>query len=134
MPIPTNESGFTLKKGKFYTTTKTTDKDKVKKLVRALIKSFIEDKKKSIVWILTGTHGTSKGELVQERKFFWSEDKDLETQYIKAVDVFNFTKINKIGVNSWNRYLGSKGIIILAWCYSEQSRTGWMKEAKLKCN
>lgn len=136
MSLPNNVAGFTLKQRRFYTCTTPTDANKVKKLARAIRDAFIKGERKRMVWILTGTHGTAKGQLVRERHFYWSEDKTLETQMFKAVDVFGFSQWGKDGTfkiakNRWNRYLGGMGICILAWCYSEQSRTGWMKEHHL---
>ncbi|MCZ6836230.1 MAG: hypothetical protein O7G85_10685 [Planctomycetota bacterium] len=132
MPLPSSHAGFKLKNGNVYTSKTPTNDVKVKDLVKQVLLSFAADNKKQLIWILSGTHGTDKGELVAERKFFWSEDKALEGQIIKAVDVFNFSKPGKISANSWNRYLGKSGIVILAWCFSEQSRMGWMKDEKLK--
>lgn len=133
MALPTSAGGFKLVDSKFYTSTTVTDATKVKTLCTALRDSFLADKKPRLVWILTGTHGTAKGELVAERKFFWSEDKGLESQMFKAVDVFHFSKPDgTISKRSWDRYTGANAIIVLAWCFSEQSRTGWMKDAKLK--
>jgi hypothetical protein len=136
MPLPTNLAGFK-KVGKFYTSAAPTDAVKVMTLCRAIRDAFIDKSApKQITWILTGTHGTAAGELVKERKFFWNEDKTLETQMIKAVDVFNFSKLEGgkvvIGKNSWERYTGANAIVVLAWCFSEQSRKGWMKKAGLK--
>jgi hypothetical protein len=135
MPLPQSVEGFT-KVGKFYTCTAPTDANKVQKLARELQMAFVKGEPKKLVWILTGTHGTPQGELVAERKFFWNEDKQLETQYFKAVDVFHFTANTsgqiQISKNSWDRYTGANAIVVLAWCYSEQSRTGWMKKAGLK--
>lgn len=128
MPLPKKVAGFT-QVGKFYTTKAPTDAKEVKELVDALIKATLE--KKQLIYILSGTHGTSQGELVRERKFFWEEDKGIETQTVKAVDVWGFTKTDVINKVRWNYYLGRKGIIVLAWCYSEQSRTGWMKKEEL---
>ncbi len=131
MPLPSSEAGFKKKKRDVYTTTSGTDKGKVKKLVKAIIKSFLADKQKDVVWILTGVSGTSDGEVAKERRYFWDEDKKLESQYIKAVDVHKFTKPGKISKQIWKKYLGKKGPKILAWANSEQSRTGWMKDAGL---
>lgn len=131
MPLPTSIAGFK-KEGKFYTTKAPTDLHKVKELVTALHEAFTAGEPKKLVWILSGTHGDKDGNLVRERKFFWDEDKALEGQTIKSVDVFHFTKDDgTISTNSWNKYLGANAIVILAWCYSEQSRTGWMKKAHL---
>lgn len=136
MPLPTNLGGFK-KQGKFYTSETVTDAGKVKTLCKGIRDAFIDKSApKQIVWVLTGTHGTAQGELVRERKFFWEEDKTLETQMIKAVDVFNFSKAENGGVtiskNSWERYTGANALVVLAWCFSEQSRKGWMKKAALK--
>lgn len=133
MSLPATESGFTLKKNKFYTCTTTTDAAKVAKLVTAIHKAFADGTKKQIVYILTGTHGNAAGELVRERKFYWSEDKNLETMTFKAVDVFNFSQADgKIVKSRWERYINAHAILIFAWCYSEQARTGWMQTNGLK--
>ena len=131
MPLPATLAGFT-KKGKFYTTTTPTDADKVKELVTAIQQAFAEpNAKKQMVWILSGTHGTQQGELVQEKKFFY-EDKTLEGQIYKSVNVWGFTGTDGKPVEKrWSAYTGKGGIVVLAWCYSEQARTGWMKDAKL---
>lgn len=133
MPLPRTVAGFTLQDKKFYTTTTPTDATKVKQLCKDLRESFQADKKARLVWILTGTHGDTAGNLVRERKFFWDEDKALESQIFKSVDVFNFSKADgTISKNSWDKYTGANAVIVLAWCYSEQSRKGWMKTAGLK--
>jgi len=131
MPLPSSAGGFT-QHGKFYTCTSPTDASKVKTLVVAIRKAFAEPgAKKQMVWILSGTHGTAKGDLVREKDFFY-EDKDLEGQIYKSVNVFGFTADDgHIAKNRWNEYTGKSGVVILAWCYSEQSRTGWMKKAGL---
>ena len=86
---------------------------------------------KEIVWILSGTHGTPTGDLDKEKDFFY-EDKTLEGQIYKTVNVFGFTRDDGTFVeNRWREYMGKKGVIILAWCYSEKSRTGWMLHAGL---
>ena len=131
MPLPTSLAGFT-KKGKFYTCTTPTDADKVKELVTAIQQAFAEPgATKQMVWILSGTHGNAQGELVQEKKFFY-EDKTLEGQLYKSINVWGFTGSDGKPVkNRWDAYTGKSGTAILAWCYSEQARTGWMKDAKL---
>ncbi len=130
MALPGTVGNFT-KKGKFYTTTKVTNKAEVAAVVAALRDCFTAGEAKQVVWILSGTHGTDKGELVREKKFFF-EDKSLEGQTYKSIDVYGFTKDDGTPVtNRWKSYLGKSGIVILAWCYSEQSRNGWMKDAKV---
>jgi hypothetical protein len=136
VPLPAKVGNFRLVHGKFYVTDQVTNAAEVKQLAKALQDSMIKDNKRKLVWILSGTHGDNHGNLVQERKFFWDEDKQLEHQYFKAVDVFNFSKgagANvQVAANSWNKYLGANAIIVLAWCFSKQSSEGWMKNAGLK--
>jgi hypothetical protein len=140
MAMPTKIAGFT-KHGKFYTVTQPTNAVAVSQLIAAIREEFTQPgARKEMVWILSGTHGNTSGELSRERDFFY-EDKLLEGQIYKSTDVWSFTKPPVPGVpaptedriiaNRWNTYTSKTGIVILAWCYSEQSRTGWMKRAKL---
>jgi hypothetical protein len=131
MPLPSSAGGFA-KHGKFYTSSTVTDATKVKTLITAIQKAFAEPgAKKEMVWILSGTHGTATGELVKEKKFFF-EDKALEGSLYKSVNVYGFTADDGHIVKSrWDTYTGKTGVVILAWCFSEQARTGWMKTAKL---
>ena len=133
MAFPTSVENFYFRRGKFYTTACVTDDVEVAKLVSALRKenSELPSGQKKIVWILSGTHGDPDGNLVRHRDFFF-EDKALEGQLYKAVNVFGFHNddgsMNKL---RWNEYIGKTGIVVLAWCYSEKSRTGWMKNANI---
>jgi hypothetical protein len=131
MPLPSSESGFT-QHGKFYTTTAPTDANKVAALVGKIRKAFLEPgAKKQMVWILSGTHGDTNGDLVREKDFFY-EDKGQEGQTYKSVNVWGFTKDDgSIVKTRWSEYTGKTGVVILAWCYSEKSRTGWMKKEGL---
>ena len=132
MSLPSSAGGFT-KHGKFYTCTTVTSADKVKELLVAIrAAQALPGATKVVTWILSGTHGTDKGVLVQEKKFFY-EDKLLEGQMYKSVNVYGFTGSNGAIVKTrWDEYTSKKGIVILAWCYSEQARNGWMKTAGLK--
>ena len=132
MSLPASSGHFKLVANKFYVTEQTTDATEVQKVAKDVLDSMIKDKSRKLIWVLSGTHGDTKGNLVPERHFWWKEDKNLEHQTLKAINVWNFTQPGKISKNSWNRYLGANAVIILAWCYSKQSLGGWMKTEGLK--
>jgi hypothetical protein len=132
VPLPASLGHFKLVKNKFYVTDQPTDANEVQKLASAVLKSMIADNQKKRIYVLSGTHGDAKGNLVPEKHFWWKEDKNLEHQLLLAVNVWNFTQPGKISKNSWNKYLGGNAVVILAWCYSQQSIGGWMKTEGLK--
>jgi len=100
------------KKGVVYATSKKTERKEVSNLIDTIVKKFAGKPKKIVV--LTGTHGTKDGNLVNE-KYFYVEDKYKELQYLIAVNVGPHTP-----KNTWERYFKqTKTIIILAWCHSK---------------
>jgi hypothetical protein len=131
MPLPNSSGNFSLRKVDsrvFYTTPKPTNAAEVATLVADIRKCFVDGTEKKVIWVLSGTHGDASGELVKERDFFY-EDKALEGQIIKSVDVWLFTTDTKKGelVSArWKNYLDKK-LVVFAWCYSEMSKTGWMR-------
>ncbi|QKX06928.1 hypothetical protein HN014_19055 [Aquimarina sp. TRL1] len=99
-----------------YASDKVTNASEVSALVTKIRKDLgTAEMNKVIIYILSGTHGNTQGDLVGEKVFF-AEDKTLELQTVKAVNVNQDTP-----PNTWKKYFGaSKAIVILAWCYSDR--------------
>ncbi len=98
-----------------YASNDITDADEVDDLVKAIRKGLGSEMNKTLIYILSGTHGDDQGNLVGD-KIFFAEDKTLELQTVKAVNVNQDT-----AANTWKKYFSSKkAILILAWCYSEK--------------
>lgn len=98
-----------------YVSDSVTDADEVDALVKAIRKQLGSDMNKVLIYILSGTHGDNQGNLVGEKVFF-AEDKTLELQTVKSVNVNEDTP-----ANTWKKYFdSSKAILILAWCYSKK--------------
>tara|TARA_B110000908_G_C10264609_1_gene462469 strand:- start:4369 stop:4740 length:372 start_codon:yes stop_codon:yes gene_type:complete len=99
-----------------YASNDVTNANEVSSLVHKIRKYLgISEMNKVIIYIISGTHGDKSGNLVGEKVFF-AEDKILELQTVKAVNVNQNTP-----PNTWKKYFGSKkAILILAWCYSDR--------------
>jgi hypothetical protein len=91
-------------------------KKDVKELVESIRRSWTnEQRNKTRIFLLTGTHGDYWGNLLPEERFF-DEDKGLEKQTVTAVHVGLDTP-----KNTWRRYFDQRlAVIILAWCYSSR--------------
>ncbi|WP_341900111.1 hypothetical protein [Fluviicola taffensis] len=90
-----------------------TTKGEVSILIDEIRKNLGKDMNNVLIYVLSGTHGDTNGNLVGEKTFFL-EDKSKEIQTVKAVNVNQDTP-----PNTWKKYFDSKkAIIILAWCYS----------------
>ncbi|AXT62637.1 hypothetical protein D1816_20525 [Aquimarina sp. AD10] len=88
------------------------DEQQVNELVKNIRKEFGQ---KKMIYILSGTHGTESGGLVADKGFFY-EDKSLESQTFKSVNVNENTP-----KNTWKNYFDkTNSVLVLAWCYSDR--------------
>ncbi len=101
---------------KIYAFDRETDKAEVSSLIDKIRKDLgLAEMNKVMIYVLSGTHGDTAGNLVGE-KIFFMEDKSKELQTVKAVNVNQDTP-----PNTWKEYFDkTKSIIILAWCYSNK--------------
>ncbi len=101
---------------KIYAFDKETDKAEVSSLIDKIRKDLgPAEMNKVMIYVLSGTHGDTNGDLTGE-KIFFLEDKSKELQTVKAVQVDQ-----KTPPNTWKEYFDkTKSIIILAWCYSNR--------------
>ena len=92
-----------------------TDKVEVSALIDKIRKDLGVNMNKTMIYVMSGTHGDENGNLVGE-KIFFMEDKSKELQTVKAVNVDQNTP-----ANTWNSYFGkTQSILILAWCFSNR--------------
>ncbi|AQX85739.1 hypothetical protein [Elizabethkingia bruuniana] len=93
-----------------------TNGDEVTELVKYIRKNLgPQSMNKVMIYILSGTHGDTQGNLVGEDDFY-QEDKLVELQTVKAVRANE-----KTPTNTWANYFGkTNSILILAWCYSNR--------------
>jgi hypothetical protein len=94
----------------------TTNAPEVSKLIESIRSDLgIERMNKTMIYVLSGTHGDQNGDLKGEKLFF-IQDKSKELQTVKCVNVNE-----KTPDNTWNAYFSKiNSILILGWCWSEK--------------